>query len=183
LTSAAKVKANRANARSSTGPKTPQGRARAARNAHRHGLILSEEVEALACEIAGADANAKIRQHARRIAEAQIDLCRVRHARHQFLTDKLNDKYYDSRANEREKVAFICHLLGRNAPDIPLPALSKYLTSAPQGPEKFAIILSQEAKRLLRMDRYEQRALSRRKFAIREFDAARLSCNNKSDIS
>jgi hypothetical protein len=191
LTSAAKVKANRANARSSTGPKTPQGRARAARNAHRHGLslplyfdpILSEEVEALACEIAGADANAKIRQHARRIAEAQIDLCRVRHARHQFLTDKLNDKYYDSRANEREKVAFICHLLGRNAPDIPLPALSKYLTSTPQGPEKFAIILSQEAKHLLRMDRYEQRALSRRKFAIREFDAARLSCNNKSDIS
>jgi hypothetical protein len=39
-------------------------------------------VEALAHEIAGTDANAEIRQLACRIAEAQIELRRVRHARH-----------------------------------------------------------------------------------------------------
>jgi hypothetical protein len=135
--------------------------------------ILSEEVEALACEIAGAEANAKMRQLARRIAEAQIDLRRVRHARNQFLTDRVNDEYYESRANRRAKLAFIFKLLRPNAPDIPMPALSKYLTSTPQGPEKLATILSQEAKQLMAMDRYEKRALSRRKFAIREFDTAR----------
>jgi hypothetical protein len=56
---------------------------------------------------------------------------------------------------------------------IPMPALSKYLTSTPQGPEKLATILSQEAKQLVAMDRYERRALSRRKFAIKEFDTSR----------
>jgi hypothetical protein len=61
LTSDHKVKANRANAQASTGPKTADGRARAARNALRHALslpicsnpALSEEVETLAREIAG----------------------------------------------------------------------------------------------------------------------------------
>ena len=54
-----------------------------------------------------------------------------------------------------------------------MEALVKFVTSTPQGPDKFATILSQEAKQLLAMDRYERRALSRRKFAIRAFDAAR----------
>ena len=94
-------------------------------------------------------------------------------SRNQFLTDRLNDEYYESRANRRTKLAFIFKLLRPNAPDIPMPALSKYLTSTPQGPEKLATILSQEAKQLMAMDRYEKRALSRRKFAIREFDTAR----------
>jgi hypothetical protein len=51
--------------------------------------------------------------------------------------------------------------------------LVNFVTTAPQGPRKLALILSQEAKQLLAMDRYERRALSRRKFAIRAFDAAR----------
>lgn len=43
----------------------------------------------------------------------------------------------------------------------------------PQGAEKFAYILSDLAPKLVAIDRYERRALSRRKFAIRDFDAAR----------
>jgi hypothetical protein len=54
-----------------------------------------------------------------------------------------------------------------------LAVLEAFLTSTPQGPDKFAIILLQEAKQLHATDRYERRALSRRKFAIRAFDAAR----------
>jgi hypothetical protein len=179
LTSARKIRANRANALASTGPKTAQGRAHATRNALRHALslpvysepALSEEVDALAREIAGPAANAEIQELARQVAEAQVDLRRVRYARHQFLSHKLNDPYYDSRANLREKMKVMRQSLTPKLADIPVPAyVENYLT--PQGPAKFATILSGETKQLLAMDRYERRALSRRKFAIRAFDAA-----------
>jgi hypothetical protein len=181
LTSDRKISSNRKNARASTGPKTAQARVRAARNALRHALsppvcshpALSEDVETPAREIAGPDANAEIQELAHQIAEAQIDLRRVRCARHQFLTRTLAEPYYDSRANAREKVAMLGRLLGKDPPDVPLDALVSVVTSTPQAPHKLATILSQEAKQLLAMDRYERRALSRRKFAIRAFDAAR----------
>lgn len=121
-TSERKIRANRANARASTGPKTAQGRTRSARNALRHALSLpvysdpgmSEAVEALARENAGTDANAELQELARRVAEAQIDLRRVRCARHQLLSKALSNPYYDTRANVREKLAALANLL-RNA--------------------------------------------------------------------
>src|SRR5262249_14204844 len=165
----------------------PGPRSRAARNALRHGLslhvcfdrALSEEVEALAREIAGVGANAETQELARRVAEAQIDLRRVRYAQHKLLADALANPRYD---NWREKLAFIQSLLRKNAPDLPVEDLRVYLNSKPQGPYKLATILRQETERLLSMDRYERRALSRRKFAIRAFDEARRRgsrhCNN-----
>jgi hypothetical protein len=187
LTSDHKIKANRANAQASTGPKTADGRARAARNALRHALslpvcsnrALSEEVETLAREIAGPDATAEIQELARRIAEPQIDLRRVRDARHHSLSDCLSQQYYESHANAPMKLKFIGRLFqGSKEPDISIETLEKFLTSTPQGPHKLALILSQEAKRLLAMDRYERRALSRRRSAIRAFDAARKQAAN-----
>ncbi len=183
MTSARKMRANRANARASTGPKTARGRAHAAQNAFRHGLslpvcsdpALSEEVEALAREIAGTDGRAEIRELARRAAEAQIDLRRVRSARHRLLSDALSDPFYESRADTRMKVAVLSRLVRPRAPDIPIADVSAFLTSTPKGPQKFAVILSREAKRLLAMDRYERRALLRRKVALRSLDDIRRS--------
>jgi len=180
LTSERKIRANRANARASTGPRTIRGRTRAARNALRHALslpvcsipALSGEVQALAREIAGPGANAETQELARRVAEAQIDLRRVRYARHQFLSDTLSKEYYGSYANSRKKLKVLRALLRPNPPDMSLDTL-EFATSTPQGPDKLATILSGEAKKLLAMDRYERRALARRKFAIRAFDAAR----------
>ena len=48
----------------------------------------------------------------------------------------------------------------------------EFLSSKPEGPIKFATILADKARQLLALDRYERRAQSRRKFAIRAFDAA-----------
>ena len=121
MTSERKIRANRANARASTGPKTAQGRSHASRNALRHALslpvssdpVLSEEVEALAREFVGTDANAEIKELARRVAEAQIDLHRVRHARHQLLSQALSDPDYEFEGMLRKKAALAIRFLRR----------------------------------------------------------------------
>jgi hypothetical protein len=151
VSSARKTAANRTNARGSTGPRTAQGRARAARNALRHGLnvpiysnsAMSEELGMLAREIAGAEAHAEIRVLARGVAEACLDLRRVRLARHRHLLDAL-------RADAQTDVASPIEI----------------------GAGKFALTASQ-TKKLLAMDRYEGCARLRLKSAIQAFDEAR----------
>jgi hypothetical protein len=187
LTSDRKTRANRANARASTGPKTAQGHSHAARNALRHALslpvysdrALSEEVEALAREIVGTDTSAEKQELARRIAEAQIDLRRVRYVRHQLLSQALGDPDYESEATLRTKVALAVRRLRRYGPSTPMPDdVMEFLNSKPEGPYKLATVLADKTRQLLALDRYERRALSRRKFAIRAFDAACRSAND-----
>jgi hypothetical protein len=181
ITSARKVNANRANSRASTGPRTPAGKARAARNAPRHGLclpvmadsVLAAEVKALAQEIAGEGANFKLQQLATRIAEAQIDLVRIRRARQALLSRALSDTPEQGTTIEVFQEA-VDGLAQRMGSDEPMPRrLSKALVADLVEQEDVITCLADCADRLDAMDRYERRAMSRRKFAIREFDAAR----------
>jgi hypothetical protein len=138
LTTDRQQRANRANAKSSTGPKTATGKARSAQNAFRHALNLSvlfdpalaPQVEAIARKIAGPDAHAELLEDARRIAESQVDLDRVRTCRWRLISGILSDPNYQ-----------------------PLRALD----------EKLAVIFDERVSQLAAFDRYERRALSRRK--------------------
>ena len=103
MTSALKIRANRANAKAGTGPRTREGKICSAQNARRHGLsmsvfsdpVLSKDAENLAREIAGEGIIVpEILQCARRIADAQIDLQRVRAARLAFFERDLSNPAY-----------------------------------------------------------------------------------------
>ena len=180
-----KITANRANARASTGAKTVDGRRRSARNALRHALSLpvqsnpelSQAVETLAREIAGCDAKAPIQELARHIAEAQIDVCRARHARYQVLSRALNERY----ASRQRTPTALRSLLPINPPDIPSLNRTEFLKQMSKAPHKLAMNLLQHVDQLLAIDRYERRAFSRRKFAIRAFYKARQRVSDTKD--
>ena len=114
-------------------------------------------------EIAGANANTEIQNSARLIAEAQIDVRRVRQARHQLLTDALRDPDYDYRTKVGSKVKLLGSFLRPKAADTPTAALTNILNSS------VALILLQ---RLEALERYERRAVSRRSVAVQLFDRA-----------
>src|SRR5262249_56570008 len=83
-----KVPPTRRNGRKSTGPRSGGGKKRASRNAYRHGLTLNitstaafaKQLDKLARKIAGNTDDAITLERARAIAQAELDLARVRRA-------------------------------------------------------------------------------------------------------
>ena len=80
------IRANRANAKRSSGPKTVAGRLTSSRNSFRHGLSLplsadpqtQAKIERLATTIAGTEPTEQQLVAAMMVAEAQVDIIRIR---------------------------------------------------------------------------------------------------------
>jgi hypothetical protein len=122
---------------------------------------------------AGAPAPALVHL-ARRVAEAQVDVLRVRRARHHMIAGALANPRYRSPRHLRRHVATLGGVVDLLTRGLPVPDdIRKAAFGRPQGALKFALILADLADRLAKLDRYERRALSRRKAAVQEFDAAR----------
>jgi hypothetical protein len=91
----------------------------------------SKGVQALAREIAGADASEEVQDLTREVAEAQIDLRRAREMRHKFLCRTLSDPYYDSRANDRHKLRVLGGVLQGKCPEMSIEELDEFVVSKP----------------------------------------------------
>src|SRR5262245_39873357 len=86
MSSERKIAANRLNAQKSKGPRTKAGKARASRNAVRHGLAatihrdpyIMSEIERMAWQICAGDSNQAIFEQAIILAEAELLLRAVR---------------------------------------------------------------------------------------------------------
>ena len=87
MTSAKKVAANRMKGRKSRGPRTAPGKARASRNARRHGLAafnskddpaMTEQIAQMVDAICAGDDDPLLRQQAAMIAESQLWLSCVK---------------------------------------------------------------------------------------------------------
>ena len=116
-------------------------------------VALRGEVVAVANEIAGIDAPAERRDLALRIAEAHVDLMRVRQARNDLIARLQSD------------------------PDGgPLLALAMpTAANVAEGEVNFVTMLAALQPKLAILNEYERRAVSRRNRALREFDSLTIS--------
>jgi hypothetical protein len=148
VVSGEKLKTNKENAGKSTGPRSATGKKRASTNARRHGLsvsirtdpALTSEIERLAVALAGGQDDPQRLQAAREAAEAEYDVLRVRWARAVLMHGGAGKKSNGDSARSASQRR------------VDLAQLDTVTKNLPQ---------------LERLDRYEDRALSRRRKAMR----------------
>ena len=188
MASERQIAANRLNARKSTGPRSRAGKRRASRNAYRHGLASSRKPDAatagkldqLARQIAGDSNSEIILELARSAAEAEFDLARVRLA-WVALINRVSafgaiDPFSDELAKDKPKWqrlrAELRHFKARLSGATLQSPVQDFIDSTEdmptQEPERTAEAVRRALPELVKLDRYQVRAASRRNRAIKE---------------
>jgi hypothetical protein len=203
MTSEAQRTANRRNAQRSTGPRSAAGKGRSRLNALQHGLNArlgqdperDQRVESLARLIAGAGANASQLHFARIAADATLQIARIRVLRTTLMEPAAREREVFSwslpkrvcwqRHYRKDRIDFdaVATMAEQDPGDgssfserfFALAAPMKRVPPRPSGPEASIEILSRFIGQVHKLDRYEQRELSRRKTAFRALESLRLS--------
>jgi len=178
MASERQIAANRRNAKKSTGPQTDGGKKRAGKNAFRHGLAarmtlsdaVASQLEELSRRIAGNTKSVIRLACARAAAEATLDLARVRQAKVAFIEQVAHSADIDPDEAWRQFRRLGRHpktsgLTGTFWPIKPIESLDPMPWQEPEGS---AEAIRRSLPELLKLDRYEHRASSRRDRAIRE---------------
>jgi hypothetical protein len=175
MASERQIAANRRNARKSTGPRSGAGRKRATRNAYRHGLTLNitstaavaKQLDKLARKIAGNTDDAITLERAREIAQAELELARVRRAKVALIErarafGELDPPQAFSTVTEIKR---FFNALDRGRLIVPKP-IDSSATMPSQEPDRSAEAIRRVLPELRKLERYERRAAARRDRAV-----------------
>ena len=177
MASSRKTETNRRNAKASTGPRSVAGKKRAAHNAYRHGLSISltsnpstaKQVDKLARKLAGNTRSEIVLRHARDAAEAAVELERIRKFKISLVDRVLAVGSveppipYGSIAKSLRHLELV--IAGKASLEEPVDPLA---SMPPKDPLRTAEAVRRALPELVKLDRYEARAIGRRNHAIRQ---------------
>ena len=180
MASERQIAANRRNARKSTGPRSGAGRNRASRNAYRHGLTLNiastteyaKQLETLVREIVGDTKDAFKLERARTIAEAELELARVRRAKVALIerASVFGELYPPQLTVARCIRLFNAVFRRRNIKAAlrgrDIDSIEAAASMPSQEPERSAEAVRRVLPELRKLERYEHRAAARRDRAV-----------------
>jgi hypothetical protein len=182
LASERQIAANRRNASGSGGPRSWAGKQRARRNAYRHGLSVgigtspafAKQLDSLARKIAIETATDL--ERARAVAEAELDLARVRRAKVSLIERvwKFGDLDAASLFSSPAQAIRLLKALERDGAARSEPIC--WSASMPPGePDRVAEAIRRALPEIVKLERYERRAAARRDRAVQALAGRRRS--------
>jgi len=174
MASERQIAANRRNARKSTGPRSGAGRKRASRNAYRHGLTLNitstaafaKQLDKLARKIAGNTDDAIVLERARAIAQAELELARVRRAKVALIDRASAFGELDPPHLTVTQIIRILRAFDRGGRLIVPKPIDALATMPSQESDRSAEAVRRVLPELRKLDRYERRAAAQRERAV-----------------
>src|SRR5215813_3920351 len=185
MASERQIAANRRNARKSTGPRSGGGKKRASRNAYRHGLTLNitstaafaKQLDKLARKIAGNTDDAITLERARAIAQAELDLARVRRAKLALIERASAFGELDPPQLTVAQLIRFANAFDRGKLTIVPKSIDALATMPSQEPDRSAEAVRRVLPELRKLDRYERRAAARRDRAVVNLVAEQMEHN------